>query len=297
MSRRLLYSISTGRCGTMFLANLIRANLREETAVVHHERLGFLNFGVHTPDLSHMTTFNAVGNVTHIREFWQRKLAYDQAESVPAYIEMSHVLAKAGLLENLDLIDKNRAVDIVVLTRPIEDIVWSFVNHFDFAGYGFMWPFTLDPNYPNTILKLRPEHLSPVRIAHWYVCEMWTRAAYYEQLLRDTPNLRFHRISLTDIADERGADAFIGRLFPDERSTSFVMPPKANETRSPYFPPAIRDEVQRICRDIPVDFGRIAAEFIRAGKRLETPEYRNRPEIAAALARYPDGTRSDSRAQ
>ena len=69
MAKRLLYSISTGRCGTMFLANLIRANLRQDAAVVHHERTGFLNFGVHTPDLSHLTTFNTVGNVAHVREF------------------------------------------------------------------------------------------------------------------------------------------------------------------------------------------------------------------------------------
>jgi hypothetical protein len=273
----------------MFLANLIRTNLPEETAVVHHERLGFLNFGVHTPDLSHMTTFNTVGNVAHIREFWQRKLAYDQAETAPVYIEMSHVLAKAGLLENLDLIDKNRAVDIIVLTRPIEDIVWSYVNHFDFVSYAFMWPFTLDPHYPNTILKLRPEHLSPVRIAHWYVCEMWTRAAYYEQLLHNAPNVRFHHVSLTEVTDQSGADALIDRLFRDHRSTSFVMPPKANETRAPYFPPAMRDEVQRICADTSVDFGGMATEFIRSGKRLETPEYRSRPEAASALARYPDG--------
>ena len=289
MSNRLIYSISTGRCGTMFLANLIRANVPQETAVVHHERVGFLNFGVHTPDLSHMTTFNTVGNVAHIREFWQRKLAYDQAETAQVYVEMSHVLAKAGLLENINLIDKSRAVDIIVLTRPIEDIVWSFVNHFDFASYAFMWPFTLDPHYPNTILKLRPENLHPIRIAHWYVCEMWTRAAYYEQLLRDAPNVRFHRVSLTEVADERGADGFIGKLFPDERSRSFVMPPKANETRSPYFPPAVRDEVQRICREISADFGGMAAEFIRSGKRLETPEYRSRPDVASALARYPHG--------
>ena len=30
MSNRLIYSISTGRCGTMFLANLIRANCRKK---------------------------------------------------------------------------------------------------------------------------------------------------------------------------------------------------------------------------------------------------------------------------
>ena len=103
----------------MFLANLFRANLPDEVAAVHHERLNFLSFGVHTPDLSHMTMFNTVGNVPHIRAFWQRKLGYDQAEQAPAYVEMSHVLSKAGLFENLDLIDKDRSVDIIVLTRPI----------------------------------------------------------------------------------------------------------------------------------------------------------------------------------
>ena len=290
MSKRLIYSISTGRCGTMFLANLFRANLPDEVAAVHHERLNFLSFGVHTPDLSHMTMFNTVGNVPHIRAFWQRKLGYDQAETMPAYVEMSHVLSKAGLFENLDLIDKDRSVDIIVLTRPIEEIVWSFVNHFDFVSYGFMWPFTLDPNYPNTILKLRPEHFNPVRIAHWYVCEMFTRAAYYEQLLHDVPNVRFHRIGLTDIIDARGANAVVEKFFPQERSPSFVMPPKANETRSPLFPPAMRDEVQRTCREITVDYARVAAEYIRSGKRLATPDYRNRPEVVSALARYPSGT-------
>ena len=290
MPERLIYSISTGRCGTVFLANLIRANLPEKSATVHHERFGFLNFGVHTPDLSHMTTFNTVGNVDHIREFWRHKLTYDLAETAPIYAEMSHVHAKAGLLENLDLIDKGQRIEIIILTRPIEDVVWSYVNHFDFINYGFMWPFTLDPRYPNTILKLRPlKKLSPALIAHWYVCEMWTRAAYYEQLLSDLPNVRFHQINLTEIINETGADNLISKLFPNERTASFVMPPKANETRTPHFPPAMRQEVMQICQEMPVDTGAMAAEFIQSGKRLATPEYRNRPDAVSALERYPHG--------
>lgn len=275
MSERLIYSISTGRCGTVFLTNLIRANLPDASAVVHHERFGFLNFGVHTPDLSHMTTFNTVGNVSHIRDFWRCKLSHDQAEPAPLYIEMSHVLAKAGLFENLDLIEEDRSIDIVVLTRPIEDIVWSYVNHFDFINYGFMWPFTLDPRYPNTILKLRPlKNLSPARIAHWYVCEIWTRAAYYEQLLRAVSNVRFHRVNLTEIADEEGAEALVGRLFPEERSSPFVMPDRANAMRSRHFPPSMRDEVEAICREISVDPEAMAMEFIRSGNRLAHPKLR-----------------------
>jgi len=272
MAERLVYSISTGRCGTVFLTNLIRENLPERSAVVRHERFGPLNFGVHTPDLSHMTGFNTFGNVDYIREFWRRKLNHDVAEAAPTYVEMSHVLAKAGLLENLDLLGDAITIDIIVLTRRIEDIVWSYVNHFDFMNFGFMWPFTLDPRYPNTILRLQPlKNLSPARIAHWYVCEMWTRAAYYEQLLRDATNVRFHRVRLEDVSHPDGADAFLSELFQDRSKRPMLMPNRANSTRRPHFPQSVRDEVERICEKFSIDPHKMAAEFLDSGRRLATP--------------------------
>jgi len=291
MARRLVYSISTGRCGTLFLSNLIRSNLDEAAAVVHHERFGFLNFGVHTPDMSHLTTFNTVGDVPYIREFWNRKLRFDRNEQADVYVEVSHVLSKAGLIENLDQLDDSVEIDIIVLTRSIPDVVWSYVNHFDFVNFGFTWPFTLDPRYPNTILKLRAaQGPSPVGAAHWYVCEMHARAAYYEMLLRDRSQIRFHRIALEDVTRPEGAQRFLEAVFPDHAPAEVNMPGRANQTRHTLYPVEQRATIERICEEADIDPLQAARNFFESGQRLAEPDYAKRPESVAAIARLPQRT-------
>jgi hypothetical protein len=71
--RNFIFSVSTGRSGTAYLAKLLAANLPD--AEIHHERTGYQNFGVHTPDASHFTLFNSLGNVKNVQDYWAQKLS------------------------------------------------------------------------------------------------------------------------------------------------------------------------------------------------------------------------------
>ena len=128
MSRRIfIFPLSTGRSGTVYLAEALKANLPVRAAV-YHERTGFDRFGVDTPDLSTFTLFNSVGNVPRVRCFWETKAARVIAEDVPVYAEISHFLMKAGLVENLDLFLQAGDVHLVHLTRDVAQTVRSLVN-------------------------------------------------------------------------------------------------------------------------------------------------------------------------
>ena len=77
MADRFVFTITTGRSGSAYLADLLGSNLQDAT--VFHERTGWLNFGVVTPDLSDFTVFNSIGNVEKVQAFWRRKLERDLA--------------------------------------------------------------------------------------------------------------------------------------------------------------------------------------------------------------------------
>ena len=69
--KRFVFTLTPGRTGTAYLAQLLRANLPH--AEVHHEILGYDAFGVDSPDLSHLMQFNSRGNTPHVQAFWRRK--------------------------------------------------------------------------------------------------------------------------------------------------------------------------------------------------------------------------------
>jgi hypothetical protein len=147
--KNLIFTITTGRSGTVYLTELLRRNL--PNGEVHHERFGYQDFSVETPDASHFMLFNSAGNVKQVQDFWEQKLVRNVQTSADWYVEISHVLSKAGLLENLHHL-AGHAVHIVILTRNVEDVAWSFYNRFDFFNFGFTWLFSLDPRYPNKLV-------------------------------------------------------------------------------------------------------------------------------------------------
>src|ERR1700745_4297658 len=93
--QQFVFTMTTGRSGTRYLADLLAQNLPD--AECRHEFSGWGHFGVDTPDLSHMTLFNSEGNVEKVQAFWRAKLRRIAATPKPFYVETSHVLMKAGL--------------------------------------------------------------------------------------------------------------------------------------------------------------------------------------------------------
>ena len=139
MADRFVFTITTGRSGTTYLAELLARNVPDSR--VWHERTSFQSFGVDTPDLSHFTLFNSVGNVPKVQGFWRRKFARDRKTDRTVHGEASHLLAKAGLLENIGMLTNSGAtVDVVILKRDVADTVWSFYNRFDLVNNGLPGP-------------------------------------------------------------------------------------------------------------------------------------------------------------
>ncbi len=267
MAERFVFTITTGRSGTAYLAELLKTNL--EDAAVFHERTGWLNFGVVTPDLSDFTVFNSAGNIAKVREFWKRKLGRDLATPQRVHAETSHLLAKAGLLENIDLLtDAGGQVEVIVLRRDVLATLWSFYNRFDFVNNGLAWAFYLDLAYPNVIVDGTPfRELGVAGRALWYIIEMRARGEYYRQLLAAQNGLRFHACSLDGIAEETGAREMFEAmdLAP---SKAVICPPPRNEGAKPFFGEREREQLATLVGRFAFDEVDLARRFIDSGRRL-----------------------------
>ena len=267
MVERYIFTVTTGRSGTAYLAELLARNLTD--AAVFHERTGWSSFGVVTPDLSDFTLFNSVGNVEKVQTFWRRKFAHDGKGPKRIHAEASHLLAKAGLLENIGLLTGQGArVDVVLLRRDVAATVWSFYNRFDFVNNGLAWLFYLDLAYPNVIVSAQPfrEHGVAGR-ALWYIVEMRVRAAYYRELLAGQPGLRFHDVGLDDIAQPAGARGLLTAMElapPGE----IDCPAPRNENPGTHFGPRDREALGRLTERFVFDADELARRFIASGRRL-----------------------------
>jgi len=271
MARTLVYTITTGRSGTNFLADLLRANL--PGAEVHHERAGWLDLGLNCPDASHLTRFNTLGNRPEIRAFWRRKLARDAGVAAPIYAEATHLNAKAGLVENLDLVPDGVGVVLVAQRRDPFRTVWSIHNRMDFRNYGFTWLWALDPRYRNVIADAKPlQKYGMAGSALWYVIEMQVRAAYYRRLVSEMPGVTFLDTSLEDIATEAGAARLLDAVAPD-RPETVQIPPPANTLSDVFFGDEDKRKVEDLVRRVTWDAEEIAGRYFASGRRLPRPPW------------------------
>ena len=108
--------MTAGRTGTRFLAQLLRDNA--PAAEVHHERIGFGDFGVHAPDVSVLHDFNSLGTTDKVKRFWDEKLSSITKSTSSMYVETSHPLMKAGLMEYVTTLVPERTVHLMPYDAP-----------------------------------------------------------------------------------------------------------------------------------------------------------------------------------
>ena len=268
--KNFIFTITTGRSGTVFLTELLKVNL--SNAEVHHERLSWLAYGLDTPDASTFHYFNSVGNVLEVRKFWQLKFDRIIACSKPTYAEISHFLCKAGLVENLGMLAGFGSVHIVILRRDPIKIAWSLFNRHDFSNLGFTWLFYLDPRYPNFIVDSKP-YLTAGEIGYclWYVDEMFARAEYYKLLITELPGVTIHEVDLSQITKTEGAFALIAALggLPGNRQP--VIPSPKNETVNWDANEAKRTQIEKLADRIKSDPLAHARNYYDKGLRLSSP--------------------------
>lgn len=264
--QKMIFTLTTGRSGTTYLSKLFQANLKD--AEVHHERFGTQDFDVQTPSISLLKQFNEIGNVHEVRRFWHRKFSSMIEGETPTYVETSHVLGKAGLLENIDLLaQKGVEVHVICLKRNIEKLVWSFYNRFDFFNTGFMWQWALDPAYKKNIVSLDSfRSFGMMGSCYWYVCEMLARIEYYQLLLGQSKSINLHLVDLEDIVKLEGAAKLFKQL--NEPNGKVVLPSKTNETKQVLFPEAEHEKVKKMCAKVTGDMKILAENYYQSGQRF-----------------------------
>lgn len=261
MAKDTIFCLSTGRSGTQYLTHLLRANLPE--SVCFHEILGYDRFGVDTPDLSHMTLFNSQGNIPQVRHFWWQKLSRVAASPRRFYAETSHLLMKAGLIENLDFLKDAGRIHLIVLERDVLPTVLSYRARADFRNRGNMWLWYLDPAYPKNLIPADPIATRGLNgRCIWYIYEIRARTAFYIRRLASNPNIIIHRCRLEDIRAEPHASALLAEFgvkgpvkIPAPQNVGGGIPVDAAE----------RARIEKMVEEIKVDPERIAADAIRRG--------------------------------
>jgi hypothetical protein len=209
--KHFVFTMTTGRSGTKYLADLLQQNLSD--AECHHEICGWDRFGVDTPDVSHMTLFNSQGNVDKVQAFWQSKLGRIAETERRFYVETSHILMKAGLVENLIPLTSEGLVHLVALERDPYATIVSFRNRYDFWDTANRWLWYLDPRYPRNLVPSRELFAQGINgLCLWYVLEIRARAARYERLFRSVPGIVFHHFTLEELGASRGAARLLREL-------------------------------------------------------------------------------------
>jgi len=267
--RDFVFTITTGRSGTAFLAELLAANL--PNADTHHEILGWDQFGVNTPEVSHMTLFNSQGNVEKVQNFWRQKLGRIAQSSAGFYVETSHLLAKAGLIENLAPLSRIGRVHLILLERDTFATIKSFRSRFDFENPGNMCMWYLDPNYPRNLCNSSEMvRLGINGICLWYICEMRLRAAYYEKLLAKNPAIVFHRTSIEQIAGRAGAAQLLSALGAARSEGDVVLPKPQNvEERSVAWIKGEPELLREVIAKVQFDAGAMAQAALDRGMGFE----------------------------
>jgi hypothetical protein len=266
-SKTFLFTITPGHTGTMYLASLLQTNI--PSSKVYHEMLGYSSFGVHTPDVSHLTLFNSQGNVTKVQQFWQQKfIRLINDDSVSFYGETSHMLAKSGLMENLHQLIDYGNINIICLKRDTSKVMGSLIKRFDFLNKGNMWLWHLDPDYPRKILNPQPfKHFGINGIRLWYVYEMYTRAEYYKLLFADQEQVNFINVDISDLSDADQVKSFIHQLKLPSPPAQVTIPERKNISKTPLSEVEI-NQVKTMIDKLKFDPKQLAGEFFSRGNRL-----------------------------
>ena len=229
--------MTPGRTGTGYLVALLSGNAGPADQVaVHHEFLGFDDFGRETPEMSRFTGFNCHGNTSAVRGFWEQKLGRISATPGSHYVETSHLLMKAGLAENIDLLTAAGTVHFVVLSRDPTATVRSYRRRGDFVKRINLRLWYLDPDYPRNIVKASAAMATDMDgVCLWYICEVMTRAAYYRHILAGNDRVVFHDAALESLADPETVNTLLDGLHMPRATANLAMPRKVNESPS-HFP-------------------------------------------------------------
>lgn len=193
-ARRLLFTVTTGRSGTEYLARVLSLFANVEAR--------------HEPKPRFSSCFRAVVAAPHVaREFWeQEKLARVERGRRPIYAETSHLFCK-GFAESL--VALGRTPELIVLRRDARATarsLWALASVPGRTLRGVRY--YLSPSDPN-FLPVPADVVrgwSDYQLCYWYCLELDARAQQLRVAL-EPRGVRFHDVELADIQTEDGIRA------------------------------------------------------------------------------------------
>ncbi|BBL76595.1 hypothetical protein [Methylomagnum ishizawai] len=172
MSKRLIFTITTGRSGSKYITQVLRAN-------------GVQAFHEPAPNFVEVMR-DAQRDSRLARDFWKYyKLPHiESLKSHPnghTYFESSHMFCK-GFVE--PLLDLGVIPDILILKRDNRAVALSLLRLEtvpDITPLGLKW--LLSPNDPHVYKLIPKKPWTPYQLCYWYTLETDRRARYYERYL------------------------------------------------------------------------------------------------------------------
>ena len=188
--KRLIFTISPGRCGTKYLFEMLKTV--PGIAVEHEPKPGF-------EDAARLAQFIPDAS----RRFWaEYKLPYIARHTENVYFETGHVFVN-GFADTL--LELGHIADLVILSRPHREVAlsrWrrgSIPVRTERGGqYG------IHPNARGVLLPITGwETWNDYQLCYWFCLEVEARSAYYSEMYKDM-GAKVHHTTLSKIATERG---------------------------------------------------------------------------------------------
>ena len=218
MDIRYLFTITSGRSGSAWLADFLKVNFSEN---VIHEPLGIHDFGRTMPDIRIMRMFNHFGNNEEVQHFWKGKLSVIDSSF---YGETNHTLGKCGLIENLSKSSLSEKSCIIILRRNLIKQTVSYLHRNDFGNITLAWQWYLHPSYKKKIVNPEPFiKMGALGIPIWYSIEMDVRQYFYKMKYKSV--LKFIDVDLEKITNVEGAKKLLSSI---RDSNTCLMPEAAN---------------------------------------------------------------------
>jgi len=264
--KKYLFTITQGRTGTHYFSHFLQNNVPNIKS--HQELIAFGSYGVDTPGTSVLTHFNAKGNTPLVKRFWRQKLSRIARRDDPFYAETSHVLAKAGLMENLSYLGKDAQIFIVILKRDVKKILTSLVVRNDMLSVADRLVWFLMPIYPKNILESMQfslQGLDGQRL--WYIYEMSARAEYYKIKFRNKKNIKFIDLDITQLNTPKSSQKFLNEIGVKKNLQDIVFTEPSNtSTRDVNIPKEIKKRVNKVIQLIYCDPKMCAKNHIKLDK-------------------------------
>jgi len=192
--RRCIFTVTTGRSGTGFLAYLLselrHTISRHEPSPAYDECMRRVQ-----SDPQWATDFLLSRKLPAIREAWA---------AAPIYVETTHVFCK-GFLEPWLALPDVPVPDVILLDRPAREVALSMLRLMSIPGRtkaGLRW--YLSPADPSCLTALPDwEQLHDYQLCYWYCLEMEHRKQHYAELVA-TFGGRSVRTSIEELKTDRG---------------------------------------------------------------------------------------------